>query len=165
MIKEGLMADQIVINVNGNPHIVQAPPDTPLLYVLRNELGLHGPQFGCGLEQCGACMVIYGKEAKQSCKLRVGDVGPTPIITLEGLMEDGQLHPVQQAFVETQAAQCGFCTNGMIIATAALLVKVHDPSERVIREALDGNLCRCGSHLRILRAVRRASELMWKGVE
>lgn len=159
------MADQIIINVNGKLHTVQAAPDTALFYVLRNELGLHGPQFGCGLEQCGACMVIYGKEAKQSCKLRVADVGQIPIITLEGLMEDGQLHPVQQAFIEQQAAQCGFCNNGMIIATVALLVKYHNPSERVIREALDGNLCRCGSHLRILSAVRRASELMWQGVE
>jgi nicotinate dehydrogenase subunit A len=156
------MTDQIVITVNGTQHKVQAAPNTPLLYVLRNELGLHGPQFGCGLEQCGSCMVIYGKEAKQSCKLTVADVGKTPIITLEGLMEDGQLHPVQQAFIEQQAAQCGYCTNGMIIATAALLIKVHNPSERLIREALDGNLCRCGSHLRIIRAVQRAAELMWK---
>ncbi len=156
------MVDQIVITVNGTQHKVQAAPNTPLLYVLRNELGLHGPQFGCGLEQCGSCMVIYGREAKQSCKLTVADVGKTPIITLEGLMEDGQLHPVQEAFIEEQAAQCGFCTNGMIIATAALLIKVHNPSERVIRETLDGNLCRCGSHLRIIRAVQRAAELMWK---
>jgi aerobic-type carbon monoxide dehydrogenase small subunit (CoxS/CutS family) len=156
------MINQIVITVNGTQHKVQAAPNTPLLYVLRNELGLHGPQFGCGLEQCGSCMVIYGREAKQSCKLTVSDVGQTPIITLEGLMEDGQLHPVQEAFIEEQAAQCGFCTNGMIIATAALLIKVHNPSERVIRETLDGNLCRCGSHLRIIRAVQRAAELMWK---
>jgi nicotinate dehydrogenase subunit A len=143
------MADQIVINVNGKPHSVQAPPDTPLLYVLRNELGLHGPQFGCGLEQCG------------TCKMTVADVGQAPVITLEGLMEGGQLHPVQEAFIQEQAAQCGYCTNGMIITTAALLTKVHHPSERVIREALDGNLCRCGSHIRILRAVHRASEMMW----
>ncbi len=124
------MIDQIVITVNGTQHKVQAAPNTPLLYVLRNELGLHGPQFGCGLEQCGSCMVIYGREAKQSCKLTVSDVGQTPIITLEGLIEDGQLHPVQEAFIEEQAAQCGFCTNGMIIATAALLIKVHNPSEQ-----------------------------------
>jgi nicotinate dehydrogenase subunit A len=156
------MTDQIVITVNGTPHTVQAAPATPLLYVLRNELGLHGPQFGCGLEQCGTCMVIYGKEAKQSCKMTVADVGQTPIITLEGLMEDGQLHPVQQAFIEEEAAQCGYCTNGMIIAATALLLKVHDPSDRVIREALDGNLCRCGSHLRIMRAVKRAAKLMWR---
>ena len=157
------MDNQIVINVNRKMHTVVAAPDTPLLYVLRNELRLHGPQFGCGLEQCGSCMVIYGREAKQSCKLVVADVRSTPIITLEGLMEDGELHPVQKAFVEEQAAQCGFCTNGMIIATAVLLVKYHNPNGRVIREALDGNLCRCGSHLRILRAVKRASELMWGG--
>ncbi len=155
------MPDQIVITVNGSPHTVEAAPTTPLLYVLRNELGLHGPQFGCGLEQCGSCMVIYGKEAKQSCKMTVADVGQTPIITLEGLMEAGQLHPVQQAFIEEEAAQCGYCTNGMIIAATALLLKVHYPSDRVIREALDGNLCRCGSHLRIMRAVKRASKLMW----
>ncbi len=159
------MTDQIVITVNGKPHHVQADPETPLLYVLRNELGLHGPQYGCGLELCGACMVIYGREAKQSCKLKVSEVGQTPIITLEGLMQDGQLHPVQQAFIEEQAAQCGYCTNGMIIATAALLVKYHDPNDRMIREALDGNLCRCGSHVRILRAVHRAAELMWKAGE
>lgn len=156
------MAGQIIISVNGKQHTVEADPETPLLYVLRNELGLHGPQFGCGLEQCGACMVIFGREAKQSCKLKVSEVGQTPIITLEGLMEDGELHPVQQAFIEEQAAQCGYCTNGMIIATAALLVKYHDPNDRIIREALDGNLCRCGSHVRILRAVHRAADLMWK---
>ena len=159
------MTDQLVINVNGKSHTVQAPPDTPLLYVLRNELGLHGPQFGCGLEQCGACMVIMDREAKQSCKMTVAEVGQTPIITLEGLMDDGQLHPVQQAFIEEQAAQCGYCTNGMIIAAAALLVRVHHPNEHMVREALDGNLCRCGSHLRILHAVQRASELMWGPAE
>lgn len=155
------MPEQIVINVNGTAHTVQAPGDTPLLYVLRNELGLHAPQFGCGLEQCGSCMVIMGREARQSCKTTVAEVGQTPITTLEGLMEDGQLHPVQQAFIDEQAAQCGYCTNGMMIATAALLFKYHHPSDQVIRAALDGNLCRCGSHLRILRAVRRAEELMW----
>jgi nicotinate dehydrogenase subunit A len=159
------MANPIVINVNGKPHVVTADSDTPLLYVLRNELRLHGPQFGCGSEQCGACMVILGREAKQSCKMKVSEVSGLPITTLEGLMEDGQLHPVQQAFIEEQAAQCGYCTNGMIIATAALLFKYHDPGDRIIREALDGNLCRCGSHVRILRAVHRAAELMWKGVE
>ncbi len=155
------MAGQLVINVNGKPHAVQAAPDTPLLYVLRNELGLHGPQFGCGLEQCGACMVLYGAVAKNSCKLLVGEVGQTPITTLEGLAEDGQLHPVQRAFIEEEAAQCGYCTNGMIISATALLLEHPEPSERAIREALDGNLCRCGSHLRVLRAVRRAAELMW----
>jgi nicotinate dehydrogenase subunit A len=157
------MPGEIVISVNGSPHTVQAAPDTPLLYVLRNELGLHGPQFGCGLEQCGACMVLVGVEAKNSCKLLVSDIGQAPITTLEGLSEDGELHPVIRAFIEEEAAQCGYCTNGMIITTAALLLQNPNPSEKKVREALDGNLCRCGSHLRILRAVRRAAELMWGG--
>ncbi len=159
------MPDDLVINVNGKPHFVQAAPDTPLLYVLRNELDLNGPQFGCGLEQCGACMVLFGAEAKQSCKMPVSDVGRAPITTLEGLSEEGELHPVQAAFIEEQAAQCGYCTNGMIITTAALLWKNHHPSDEQIRQALDGNLCRCGSHLRILHAVRRAAELMWGEVK
>jgi len=159
------MPDDLIINVNGKPHSVQAAPDTPLLYVLRNEFGLNGPQYGCGLEQCGACMVLIGAEAKQSCKLPVSEIGHTPITTLEGLSVDGELHPVQLAFIEQQAAQCGYCSNGMIITTAALLWKNHQPSDEQIRSALDGNLCRCGSHLRILRAVKRAAELMWGEVK
>ena len=157
------MASDLVIQVNGKSHTVQAAPDTALLYVLRNELGLHAPQFGCGLEQCGACMVLIGAEAKQSCKLTVAEVGQTPITTLEGLNEDGQLHPVVRAFIEEEAAQCGYCTNGMIISATALLLTNPEPSDKKIRAALDGNLCRCGSHLRILRAVKRAAELMWGG--
>ena len=155
------MAGELTITVNGKQYMVQAEAETPLFYVLRNELHLNGPQFGCGLEQCGACMVLVGAEAKQSCKLPVSSVGNAPIITLEGLSEDGELHPVQQAFLEEQAAQCGYCTNGMIITTAALLWKYPHPGEAQIRSALDGNLCRCGSHLRILQAVRRAEELLW----
>ncbi len=155
------MPDELVITVNGKPHAVQAAPDTPLLYVLRNELGLNGPQFGCGLEQCGACKVLVGAEAKPSCKMAVSEAGNSRITTLEGLMEDGELHPVQQAFLELQAAQCGYCSSGMMIAAAALLVKNHHPSDAQVRQALDDNLCRCGSHLRILRAVQRAAELMW----
>lgn len=157
------MPGEIIITVNGSSHTVQAAPDTPLLYVLRNELGLHGPQFGCGLEQCGACMVLVGVEAKNSCKLLVSEVGAAPITTLEGLSEAGELHPVIRAFIEEEAAQCGYCTNGMIITTVALLLQTPNPSEKKVRAALDGNLCRCGSHLRILRAVRRAAELMWGG--
>jgi nicotinate dehydrogenase subunit A len=155
------MTSDLTITVNGNKHRVQAAPDTPLLYVLRNELGLNGPQYGCGLEQCGACMVLVGANATQSCKLPVSEVGQTQVTTLEGLSENGELHPVQTAFLEQQAAQCGYCTNGMIIAAAALLWKNHHPTDEQIRAALDGNLCRCGSHLRILQAVRRAGELMW----
>lgn len=154
------MAEENVIIVNGKPHKVQAEPETPLLYVLRNELGLRGPQFGCGEELCGACMVLIGDKARQSCKLPVSEVGRSRITTLEGLIEQGKLHPVQHAFIEEQAAQCGYCINGMIITTTALLWKTPHPSDVQIREALDGNLCRCGSHPRILRAVRRAEAML-----
>ena len=153
------MPDEIVLVVNEKPHIVQAAPDTPLLYVLRNELGLMGPHFGCGEEQCGACMVLVGDKAKPSCKLPVSEVGRTRITTLEGLAAEDELHPVQQAFIDEQASQCGYCLNGMIITTAALLWKIPHPSDLQIREALDGNLCRCGAHPRILRAVKRAEAL------
>ena len=154
------MAEPIVLVVNGKPHNVQAEAETPLLYVLRNELGLTGPQFGCGEETCGACMVLIGGQATLSCKLPVSQVGRSRVTTLEGLIEEGELHPVQQAFLDEQASQCGYCLNGMIITTAALLWKTPHPSDPQIREALDGNLCRCGAHLRILRAVRRAEALL-----
>ena len=155
-----LNSDDIVIHVNGKPHKVQAAPDTPLLYVLRNELGLSSPHFGCGKEKCGACMVMIGAKASFSCKVPVSEIGEAQITTLEGLREEGRMHPVQQAFLEEQAAQCGYCSNGMIIATTALLWETPHPSDAQIRQALDGNLCRCGSHLRILRAVRRAETLL-----
>ena len=154
------MPTPIVLNVNGKPHTVEAAPDTPLLYVLRNELGLNGPQFGCGEETCGACMVLIGAKATQSCKLPVGEVGLAAVTTLEGLSVEGELHPVQRAFLELQAAQCGYCSNGMMINAAGLLSKTPHPTDAQVREALDGNLCRCGSHLRILRAVQRAAELL-----
>jgi nicotinate dehydrogenase subunit A len=153
------MSEEIILIVNGKPHKVQAEPETALLYVLRNELGLTGPQFGCGEETCGACLVLIGNTAKPSCKLPVSKVGRSRITTLEGLMEEGELHPVQRAFIEEQASQCGYCINGMIIRTTALLWNTPHPSDVQIREALDGNLCRCGSHPRILRAVRRAEAL------
>ncbi len=158
--KEACMADGIDLIVNGTHHIVHAAPGTPLLYVLRNELGLTGPHFGCGEETCGACTVLIGANAKQSCKLPVGEVGNSRITTLEGLIEDGELHPVQRAFLDEQAAQCGYCINGMIMTVAALLWKTPHPTDAQVRAALDGNLCRCGSHLRILRAVRRAEALL-----
>jgi nicotinate dehydrogenase subunit A len=153
------MSEEIVLVVNGKRHTVQAAEDTPLLYVLRNELGLTGPQYGCGDETCGACMVLIGDQASPSCKLPVSRVGRSRITTLEGLMEEGEYHPVQRAFLEEQASQCGYCLNGMIIATAALFWRTPHPSDLQIRQALDGNLCRCGSHPRILRAVRRAEAL------
>ena len=157
------MAGDLVLIVNEKPHTVLAPPDTPLLYVLRNELGLKGPHFGCSEEQCGACMVLVGNKAAKSCKLPVAEVGRARITTLEGLMAEGELHPIQQAFIEDQASQCGYCLNGMIMTAAALLWNTPHPSEAQLREALDGNLCRCGSHLRILRAVRRAEALLSGG--
>jgi nicotinate dehydrogenase subunit A len=153
------MASELTITVNGKQHHVLATPDTPLLYVLRNELGLNGPQYGCGNEDCGACTVLLGSKATKSCKLPVSDAVGGAITTLEGLSTDGELHPVQRAFVEEQAAQCGYCSNGMIMTAAGLLWKNPHPTDEQIREALDGNLCRCGTHLRILRAVKRAAEL------
>jgi nicotinate dehydrogenase subunit A len=156
------MADELIITVNGERHAVRAEPDTPLLYVLRNELGLNGPLFGCGLEQCGACTVLRGAEATTSCMLPVGECAGAQITTLEGLGTAEELHPVQQAFIEEQAAQCGYCTNGMMITAAALLWRTPHPTDEQIRAALEGNLCRCGSHLRVIRAVKRAGELMWQ---
>jgi nicotinate dehydrogenase subunit A len=157
------MANDLMITVNGKPHRVQATPDTPLFYVLRNELGLNGPQFGCGLEQCGACTVMLGSKAVQSCKMPVSDATNGVITTLEGLGTAEELHPVQRAFIEEQAAQCGYCGNGMMMTTAALLWKNPQPTDAQIRQALDGNLCRCGTHLRIIRAVKRAAELLAGG--
>lgn len=154
------MSSELTITVNGKSHRVQATPDTPLLYVLRNELGLNGPQFGCGSEQCGACTVMLGSKAVQSCKMPLSDATNGVITTLEGLGTAKELHPVQRAFIEEQAAQCGYCSNGMIMTTAALLWKIPHPTDEQIREALDGNLCRCGTHLRIIRAVKRAAELL-----
>jgi nicotinate dehydrogenase subunit A len=155
------MSDQLTITVNGAPHIVAATSDTPLLYVLRNELGLNGPLFGCGLEQCGACVALRGAEVVKTCMLPVGEVAGAQITTLEGLGARDEPHAVQQAFIEEQAAQCGYCSPGLIVTAAALLWRRPHPTDEQIRAALDGNLCRCGSHARILRAVRRADELLW----
>ena len=143
------------LTVNGKQHEVAAAPDTPLLYVLRNELELNGPKFGCGLAQCGACTVhIDGKPAR-SCSVPVSAV-KGKVTTVEGLGTPEKPHPLQAAFVAEQAAQCGYCANGMIMTAAAFLAQNPKPSEVQIRAALDGNLCRCGTHMRILRAVRRA---------
>jgi len=144
------------ITVNGKQHLVEALPDTPLLYVLRNELELNGPKFGCGLAQCGACTVhIDGKPAR-SCSVPVSAVKGR-VTTIESLGTPEKPHPLQQAFVAEQAAQCGYCINGMIMTASAFLAQNPKPSEAQIRAALDGNLCRCGTHMRILRAVRRAA--------
>src|SRR5712691_9231651 len=150
------MASQLQITVNGRRHRVVAAGDTPLLHVLRNELNLNGPKFGCGLAQCGACTVHLGYRAVRSCVTPVSSVRQ-PVTTLEGLGTRERPHPLQQAFIDEQAAQCGYCINGMIMSAAALLKQKAKPSESEIRSALDGNLCRCGTHLRILRAIRRVA--------
>lgn len=153
------MSGKLTISVNGSKQSVDAEGSTPLLYVLRNELELNGPQFGCGLGQCGACTVLIDGEAVRSCNLPVSRAIGREITTLEGLGSAEHLHPVQQAFLELQAAQCGFCSNGMIMTAVSLLRRNPHPDDGEVRRAFDGNLCRCGSHLRILRAVQRASAL------
>ncbi len=144
------------ITVNGKRHAVQAPPDTALLYVLRNELNLKGTKYGCGLAQCGACTVHIGGRPTRSCVTPVSAVN-APVTTIEGLGTPDKPHPVQQAFIDEQALQCGYCTNGMVMTTAAFVAGNPKPTEAQIRAALEGNLCRCGTHMRILRAVRKAA--------
>ena len=148
------------LTVNGKARTVNADADTPLLYVLRDNLKLNGPKFGCGLAQCGACTVHVDGQAARSCALPVSTLQGKKITTLEGLGSSAKPHPVQQAFIEEQAVQCGYCTNGMVMATAALLSTNKNPSEAQIVEALAGNLCRCGTHQRIVRAVQRAAKLI-----
>jgi nicotinate dehydrogenase subunit A len=147
----------ISLDVNGTTTTVDVPADTKLLYVLRNDLGLNGAKFGCGLAQCGACTVLVDGTAVRSCVTEVGSVQGAKIETIEGLAAGGTLHAVQRAFLAEQAAQCGYCTAGMIMASLALLRINREPSDPQIREALDGNLCRCGSHARVIRAVKRAA--------
>jgi nicotinate dehydrogenase subunit A len=149
------------IVVNGRGRSVTAPPETPLLFVLRNDLGLSGPQFGCGQGRCGACLVLVDGEPVTSCQLPLDRVAGADVVTLEGLVDGDELHPIQRAFVEEQAMQCGMCANGMILRSAALVMK-QNPSEERIRRELDDQLCRCGSHPRIVRAVRRAAAEIWE---
>jgi nicotinate dehydrogenase subunit A len=149
----------ITLNVNGKPLATEAGPDTPLLYVLRNDGALHGPRFGCGLGQCGACTVHVNGEPVRSCTRALASLKPADaIVTLEGLGTKEHPHKLQTAFIAEQAVQCGYCINGMIMQAAALLKKNPKPSVPEIKAALDNNLCRCGTHLRIIRAIRRASE-------
>lgn len=147
----------ISLNVNGVVRIVRVSPETPLLYVLRNDLALNGAKFGCGLGQCGACTILIAGGAVRSCMFPVSAVEGMEVTTLEGLGTLRRLHPIQQAFIDEQAAQCGYCTGGMIMTTKALLDRIPHPTERQVRRALAGNLCRCGAHLEILRAVMRAA--------
>ena len=149
----------ISLNVNGMSHPVPAEPDTPLLYVLRNDLELNGAKYGCGLTQCGACTVLVNGAARRSCATPVGSLGDNEVTTLEGLGTLEKPHPLQQAVIDEQAAQCGYCINGMIMSAKELLDRNPKPSEGDVRTALAGNLCRCGTHNRIVRAVLRAAEI------
>ena len=137
---------------------MDAGPDTPLLYVLRNDFGLNGPKFGCGLGQCGACAAIVGEKLARTCLTTLRDVGENQITTLEGLGTAQRPHPLQSSFIDEQAAQCGYCSNGMIMAAKVLLDRNRNPSEDEIKEALSDQLCRCGVHNRVVRAVRRAAK-------
>ena len=152
----------IKIHVNGRSHEIVAEAETPLLYVLRNELKLKGARFGCGQGQCGACMVLVDGKPVQSCDMPVSAAAGKPITTIEGLGSAAALHPLQRAFVAEQAAQCGYCVSGIIMSAKALLDANPRPTEVEIRAALKGNLCRCGTHQRILRAIRRAALEMEK---
>jgi nicotinate dehydrogenase subunit A len=158
------MANRFTLTVNGKNQQVDAVPDTPLLYVLRNDLKLQGPRFGCGLAQCGACTVHLSGQAVRSCVTPVSSVGNKPITTLEGLGQQKggspQLHAVQQAFIDEQATQCGYCINGWIMTAAALLATNPRPSDAEIRQGLSGLKCRCGAHMRMLRAVKRAAKTL-----
>ena len=145
------------LRVNGKPQSVNVDADTPLLYVLRDDLELKGPKFGCGLGQCGACTVHVDGVATRSCLLPVSTLAGKSITTLEGLTQNGQPGKLQQAFIDEQAAQCGYCINGMIMTSAALLKGTPNPSDIQIKDALAGNLCRCGTHQRICAAVKRAA--------
>jgi nicotinate dehydrogenase subunit A len=147
----------ITLRINGTPREVDAAPDTPLLYVLRNDLGLLAAKLGCGLEQCGSCNVIIDGEARPSCRVPISALAGAEVTTLEGIGTPERPHPLQRAFLAENAAQCGYCTSGILIAAKALLDRNPRPSRPEVQRALAGNLCRCGSHHRVLRAVERAA--------
>jgi nicotinate dehydrogenase subunit A len=147
----------ITLEVNGRQHAVDADGEAPLLYVLRNDLKLKGARFGCGIGVCGACTVVIDGKAVQSCDMSLAAAAGKRITTIEGIVSNGRLHALQSAFIAEQAAQCGYCTSGIIMTAYALLARNARPSEAEIREALDGNLCRCGAHVRVLRAIQRAA--------
>lgn len=152
------MKKEITLTVNGKQHVVNVDPQTPLLYVLRNKLELNGPKFGCGLSQCGACMVLFDGKANPSCLMPIEQAAEMQITTLEGLAdENGNLHKVQQAFIDEQAAQCGYCLNGLVMASVALLDENPKPTDEQIQEGLYRNICRCGVHARVIKAVKKAS--------
>ena len=154
------MATPMELEVNGKRYPVRYPPDTPLLYVLRDELGLTGSKYGCGEGQCGACTVLIGGMPRRSCQIPVSAAAAKPITTIEGLEKDGHLHPVQQAFLDAGAFQCAFCTSGMIMSSVGLLQTNANPGQSEIIQSLQGNICRCGTHPRVIDAVRQAAKMM-----
>lgn len=154
------MANSLQLEINGKTHRVNADPEVPLLYVLRENLDLTGTKYGCGEGQCGACTVMVDGVARRSCLTPVGSVAGKKITTVEGLAADGKLHPLQQAFWDADAFQCSYCTSGMIVAAAAFLKTNPNPSEAQIAHALNGNVCRCGTHPRIIAAVQKAAKAM-----
>ena len=151
---------RINLNVNGTVHTIDADPDMPLLYALRNDIGLNNPHFGCGLAQCGACTVHVDGNAVRSCITPVSSVGSAKVVTLGGLGPPDKPHPLQTAYVEEQVPQCGYCINGWIMTAAAFLDRTKKPTDAQIREALAGLKCRCGTHMGILRAVKRAAAML-----
>ena len=154
------MAERIAFELNGEQRTVEVAPDTPLLYVLRNELGLSNPHFGCGLAQCGACTVHLNGQAIRSCVTPVSAVGDGKVVTLAGLGTPEKPHPIQAAYVIEQVHQCGYCINGWVMTAAALLNSKKKPTDAEIKDALTGLKCRCGTHVSIMRAVKRAAEMM-----
>jgi nicotinate dehydrogenase subunit A len=152
-----------ILTINGTSHTIEAAEDTPLLAVLRNELGLTSSRFGCGHEQCGACMVLLDGDPAYSCTLPVGSVGSRAVTTVEGIGTPGAPHPIQTAILDEQAGQCGYCLSGIQISAAALLARNTSPSRDEINQALEPHLCRCGAHLRIVRAVEQAARAMREG--
>jgi isoquinoline 1-oxidoreductase subunit alpha len=154
------MPKTLELEVNGKRYSVNYPPDTPLLYVLRDELGLTGTKYGCGEGQCGACTVLIGGAPRRSCQIPVSAAAAKSITTIEGLEKDGKLHPVQQAFLDAGAFQCAYCTSGMIMSSVGLLQTNANPKEADIVQFLQGNVCRCGTHPRIIEAVQHAAKLM-----
>lgn len=154
------MANSLEIEVNGKRCDVSYPPDTPLLYVLHDELGLTGTKYGCGEGQCGACTVLIGGAPRRSCQIPVSAAATKPITTIEGLAKEGKLHPVQQALLDAGAFQCAFCTSGMVMSSVGLLQSNANPKREDIVQHLQGNVCRCGTHPRVIEAVEHAAKAM-----
>ena len=159
------MAGTLQLEINGRKYSVSYPADTPLLYVLRDELGLTGTKYGCGEGMCGACTILLGGTARRSCQIPVSAAVSRPITTIEGLEKDGALHPVQQAFLDAEAFQCAYCTSGMIMTSVSLLQANPHPSHEQIVQAMQGNICRCGTHPRIIEAIEKAASKLPRGAK